>query len=552
MKNLAQKSMKRLAYLILALTFLVSNSISYRTKDKAQSDFAKNSLGFLLMEEKEADFIDTLEKFNNHHKNLSLVYLDSKNETLFNPDKINLKKYQKSYLKTQDYENEENFFKASEDQEVYGAKTKSNNTLLMAYHNNIWFYINVYLLIFHIALAAVISFLINKYVDEHINSYISNINFDNYSNILKNSNYDEITYYLKGYVDEIEKASQERNALKARLLEFTNITSNMKEGFILFDGEGNVELMNTSAKNYLGVSEDAHITNLVSNKEYNLALREASILKRSKSLDLKINGYYLRIFIDPLSTSEKRAYAMIIVDNSEDVRSEQMRREFSANVTHELKSPLTSINGYAELIATGIAKKDDVEKFAQIIFKEGNRLLEIIDDILKISKLDENNFDKNFVEVDIKEVINASIEKYKRLTDNKNISVVNNVKPFKIKTSKSLFYDLISNIYENAIKYNKVGGSIEFSYLIKENTYFLTIADSGIGISPADTKRIFERFYVVDKSRKRNQKSTGLGLSIVKHIINYLEYDIKVESKLGEGTKFIIEIPLGLDRKDSL
>ena len=552
MKNLAQKSMKRLAYLILALTFLVSNSISYRTKDKAQSDFAKNSLGFLLMEEKEADFIDTLEKFNNNHKNLSLVYLDSKNETLFNPDKINLKKYQKSYLKTQDYENEENFFKASEDQEVYGAKTKSNNTLLMAYHNNIWFYINVYLLIFHIALAAVISFLINKYVDKHINSYISNINFDNYSNILKDSNYDEITYYLKGYVDEIEKASQERNALKARLLEFTNITSNMKEGFILFDGEGNVELMNTSAKSYLGVSEDAHITNLISNKEYNLALREASILKRSKSLDLKINGYYLRIFIDPLSTSEKRAYAMIIVDNSEDVRSEQMRREFSANVTHELKSPLTSINGYAELIATGIAKKDDVEKFAQIIFKEGNRLLEIIDDILKISKLDENNFDKNFVEVDIKEVINASIEKYKRLTDNKNISVVNNVKPFKIKTSKSLFYDLISNIYENAIKYNKVGGSIEFSYLIKENTYFLTIADSGIGISPADTKRIFERFYVVDKSRKRNQKSTGLGLSIVKHIINYLEYDIKVESKLGEGTKFIIEIPLELDRKDSL
>lgn len=552
MKNLAQKSMKRLAYLILALTFLVSNSISYRTKDKAQSDFAKNSLGFLLMEEKEADFIDTLEKFNNNHKNLSLVYLDSKNETLFNPDKINLKKYQKSYLKTQDYENEENFFKASEDQEVYGAKTRSNNTLLMAYHNNIWFYINVYLLIFHIALAAVISFLINKYVDKHINSYISNINFDNYSNILKDSNYDEITYYLKEYVDEIEKASQERNALKARLLEFTNITSNMKEGFILFDGEGNVELMNTSAKNYLGVSEDAYITNLISNKEYNLALREASILKRSKSLDLKINGYYLRIFIDPLSTSEKRAYAMIIVDNSEDVRSEQMRREFSANVTHELKSPLTSINGYAELIATGIAKKDDVEKFAQIIFKEGNRLLEIIDDILKISKLDENNFDKNFVEVDINEVINASIEKYKRLTDNKNISVVNNVKAFKVKTSKSLFYDLISNIYENAIKYNKVGGSIEFSYLIKENTYFLTIADSGIGISPADTKRIFERFYVVDKSRKRNQKSTGLGLSIVKHIINYLEYDIKVESKLDEGTKFIIEIPLELDRKDSL
>ena len=115
-----------------------------------------------------------------------------------------------------------------------------------------------------------------------------------------------------------------------------------------------------------------------------------------------------------------------------------------------------------------------------------------------------------------------------------------------------MFYDLISNIYENAIKYNKIGGSIEFSCMVKENTYFLSIKDSGIGIASADIKRIFERFYVVDKSRKRNQKSTGLGLSIVKHIINYLDYDIKVESKLGEGTKFIIEIPLEFDRKDTL
>ena len=229
-----------------------------------------------------------------------------------------------------------------------------------------------------------------------------------------------------------------------------------------------------------------------------------------------------------------------------------MRREFSANVTHELKSPLTSINGYAELIATGIAKEDDVEKFAEIIYTEGNRLLDIIDDILKISRLDENNFDKDFVLVDIYDVVADSIEKYKRLTDKKNIVVTNNLESFKIKTSQSLFYDLISNIYENAIKYNKLGGSITFNYYLDQNSYFLSIEDTGIGMAASDTKRIFERFYVVDKSRKRNQKSTGLGLSIVKHIINYLDYDIKVESKLNEGSKFIIEIPLELDRKDSL
>lgn len=550
MKQLAKKSMKRLAFTILAITFLISNGISYRIEDEAQSDFAKNALSFLLMKEEDDDFIESLEKFNDEHNNLSVVYIDDKNQILYNPDKINIKNYQKNYFESKNYANDENFYSALEEQEVYGAKSK--NILLIAYDNNIWYYLNLYLLLAHAFMAILANFLINRYVDKEIDEYISQISFENYGNILKDNKYKEINYYLKDYIDKIDELSKERDILKSRLFEFINITGNMKEGFILFDGKGNVELINSSAKKYLKVDDDAHISNLIDNKEYNLALREASILKRSKSLDLYINEYYLRIFIDPLSTSEKKAYAMIIVDNSENVRAEQMRREFSANVTHELKSPLTSINGYAELIATGIAKEDDVEKFAEIIYTEGNRLLDIIDDILKISRLDENNFDKDFVLVDIYDVVADSIEKYKRLTDKKNIVVTNNLESFKIKTSQSLFYDLISNIYENAIKYNKLGGCITFNYYLDQNSYFLSIEDTGIGMAASDTKRIFERFYVVDKSRKRNQKSTGLGLSIVKHIINYLDYDIKVESKLNEGSKFIIEIPLELDWKDSL
>ena len=550
MKQLAKKSMKRLAFTILAITFLISNGISYRIEDEAQSDFAKNALSFLLMKEEDDDFIESLEKFNDEHNNLSVVYIDDKNQILYNPDKINIKNYQKNYFESKNYANDENFYSALEEQEVYGAKSK--NILLIAYDNNIWYYLNLYLLLAHAFMAILANFLINRYVDKEIDEYISQISFENYGNILKDNKYKEINYYLKDYIDKIDELSEERDILKSRLFEFINITGNMKEGFILFDGKGNVELINSSAKKYLKVDDDAHISNLIDNKEYNLALREASILKRSKSLDLYINEYYLRIFIDPLSTSEKKAYAMIIVDNSENVRAEQMRREFSANVTHELKSPLTSINGYAELIATGIAKEDDVEKFAEIIYTEGNRLLDIIDDILKISRLDENHFDKDFVLVDIYDVVADSIEKYKRLTDKKNIVVTNNLESFKIKTSQSLFYDLISNIYENAIKYNKLGGSITFNYYLDQNSYFLSIEDTGIGMATSDTKRIFERFYVVDKSRKRNQKSTGLGLSIVKHIINYLDYDIKVESKLNEGSKFIIEIPLELDWKDSL
>lgn len=550
MKQLAKKSMKRLAFSLLVISFLISNGIYYRIKDQAQSDFAKNALSFLLMKEDDADFIDTLEKFNNNHKNLSVVYLNNKNQILYNPDKVKIRNYQRKHFENQTYENNEQFYQALEDQEVYGAKSK--NILLLAYDNDIGFYLNLYLLFTHILLAILINFLINKYLSKNIDNYISKIAYKNYSNIIKDNNYEEITPYLKEYIDNIESLSNERNILKSRLLEFSNITSNMEEGIVIFDKEGNIELLNPSAQDFLGVDYSTHITNLISDREYDLALREASLLKRSKSFDISVNGYYLRIFIDPLIDSEKSSYAMIIIDNSENIMAEQMRKEFSANVSHELKSPLTSINGYAELIAMGLAKENDVQKFGEIIYKEGNRLLEIIDDIIKISRLDENNFDKDFVEVNIYDVVNDSIEKYQRISNKKNIEVENNIKSFKIKTSKSLFYDLISNIYENAIKYNKVNGSISFSYYLENNTYYLIIADTGIGIAANDIKRIFERFYVVDKSRKRNQKSTGLGLSIVKHIINYLEYDIEVESKLGEGTKFKIAIPLGLDRKDSL
>ena len=152
------------------------------------------------------------------------------------------------------------------------------------------------------------------------------------------------------------------------------------------------------------------------------------------------------------------------------------------------------------------------------------------------------------MKVDISQVINSTIEKYQKITDSKDIDVISHIKPFRIKTSSSLFYDLVSNIYENAIKYNNIGGSIRLNYLLADNNYKLIIEDTGIGISKVDIERIFERFYVVDKSRKRNQKSTGLGLSIVKHISSYLGYKINVESKLDEGSKFIIEIPLEQDR----
>ena len=545
MKELAEEYIRKVLVITFTILFLISNIISYKNKNKAQGEFARETLSFILHEENDADFIETLEKFNESQEKLSIIYMDKDKNIIYNPKKESLRSLKK-FNKEEKYTQSADFFGTHDIRKNYIMQGK--NVLVISEYVNLAYYINFNLLVSYIIIASLSYYFLVKLYSKKIDQYLDDLSNNKINHIYKEPQYAPLRPIISSFMNDIDRLEGESSMLKDRLNEFTNITSNMKEGFILFDGNGSIELINDSALRYLTIDEYSNIYNLIDDKEYSLALKEASILKRSKSLDIEINGYYLKIFLDPLSTSQKKAYAMIIIDNSEQKKAEMMRREFSANVSHELKSPLTSINGYAELIASGIAKEDDIGKFAEIIHKEGNRLLEIIDDILKISRLDESNYEKDFIEVDIKEVVNSCIEKYQKISDKKNLTIKTDIESYKIKTSKSLFYDLVSNIYENAIKYNKMNGKISVSNDIKANTYYLVIEDTGIGIGKADITRIFERFYVVDKARKRNQKSTGLGLSIVKHIINYLEYDIKVESELGKGTKFIIEIPLELDR----
>ncbi|MDU6065097.1 MAG: ATP-binding protein, partial [Anaerococcus sp.] len=300
---------------------------------------------------------------------------------------------------------------------------------------------------------------------------------------------------------------------------------------------------NKAAKELLNIKKDKKLENLVENDAYKFAIRETKLLKKGKNIELNLDDLSLKLYIDPIIDKEIVSYIIIVIDNSKNKKAEIMRREFTANVSHELKSPLTSINGYAELIATGLAKNDDIKEFGKIINEEGNRLLNIIDDILKLSKLDEENLAEGRTSVNIKNVVDQSISRFKRISDKKNIEIENNMDDLYIKTHESLFTDLISNIYENAIKYNKVNGKISINYEKDDMGIKLFIEDRGIGIKKEDLPRIFERFYVADKQRTRTLKSTGLGLSIVKHICDYLNYNIKVESEYGFGTKFTIFIP---------
>lgn len=388
--------------------------------------------------------------------------------------------------------------------------------------------------------------LSHLYIDKRLDIYARKISkFDKYYDFNKvGEDFEDVGRVYRNLLNKNVKLEKNISILKRQMRELENITSNMEEGFIVFDPKGEVELINDSAKNFLNKDETVRIDQLIDSREYKLALKEARILSRSKSLSLDANSYHLKIFIDPIYDGGNMGFVVIIIDNSETRKAELMRREFSANVTHELKSPLTSINGYAELISTGIAKDEDVKKFAQIIFDEGNRLLEIIDDILRLSKLDEKGLDLAKSYVDVKEEMDAIIDKFMQKSNKKNIHVVNNLTTYRVYTVKSLFVDLLSNIYENAIKYNKEGGSIEISSILIDRSLRIFIKDTGIGIKNSDIKRVFERFYVADKSRDRKVKSTGLGLSIAKHIADSLDFKLDLESRFGEGSTFIIEIPI--------
>lgn len=384
------------------------------------------------------------------------------------------------------------------------------------------------------------------YIDKRLDTYAKEISkFDKYYDFDHiGEDFEDVGKIYGKLLNKNIRLEKSNSILKKQIKELKNITSNMEEGFIVFDPKGEVELMNESAKIFLNKDEEVTLDKLIDENEYKLALKEARTLSRSKSLALDVNSYHLKIFIDPIYDEGNMGFVVIIIDYSETRKAELMRREFSANVTHELKSPLTSINGYAELIATGIAKKEDVKKFAQIIFDEGNRLLEIIDDILRLSKLDEKAIDLAKTNVDIKDEMDIIIDKYRRNSDQRKIKVVNNLTSFKICTVKSLFVDLLSNIYENAIKYNKQAGSIEISSILIDRSLRIFIKDTGIGITSADQKRVFERFFVADKSRDRKVKSTGLGLSIAKHLADSLGFNLDLESKIGEGSTFIVEIPV--------
>lgn len=537
MKKIIEKNINIITSSLIIVIFIIFSLFSYQRQTKAQDEFVENSLSFFTFGEIDENKVENFKKSYKY----DLLVKDEKEKIIYNTG------IDKNIIKNYEFEDIDIVKKSKKnylgyERKIFAKKSHDKIFAIEFYNTSFLLYLfkRIYMLIFAIIFALIINkFFTNSLYEKLINQFKEKINDKKDFEDLK----DNPKKYLDKLINEKGKIEDENLKLKTRIANIEKITSNMEEGFIYFDKDGNIVIINDAAKNLLNINRENKLDNLIDNEDFKLALRQTRLLKKGKNLDLDLEEISVKIFLDPVIDEEIVSYIVIVIDNSKNKKAEAMRREFSSNVSHELKSPLTSINGYAELIATGLAKDDDIKKFGQIINEEGNRLLNIIDDILKLSKLDEENLQEGKTIVNIKNVVDESINRFKRISDIKKIKVENKVCDINIKTHESLFTDLVTNIYENAIKYNKTKGQIIIKCEKNKKNIKLIIEDRGIGIKKEDLPRIFERFYVADKQRTRTLKSTGLGLSIVKHICDYLNYDIKVESKYGYGSKFIISIP---------
>lgn len=229
--------------------------------------------------------------------------------------------------------------------------------------------------------------------------------------------------------------------------------------------------------------------------------------------------------------------------NEERKKNEKLRREFSANVSHELKTPITSISGYADLLRNGMVKPDDVEVFAEKIYKESERLIHLVNDIIKLSQLDEKKVGIDKVIVNLDDLAHKVKESLILVSDKYKVNFELDTESVRIMAVELMMEELLYNLCENAIKYNKPGGFVKLTIRQDLWNVFITVSDSGIGIPKDCQNRIFERFYRVDKSHSKQIGGTGLGLAIVKHVVEYHEGKIEIDSDEGRGTKIKVILP---------
>ena len=362
---------------------------------------------------------------------------------------------------------------------------------------------------------------------------------------LDNDSYEELSPLLNRINRQHNQITAQMRELKKRTDQFAQITASMNEGLVLLDNRGCILSINPAAIEIFGAESSCVGQDFLSvDRSHDMSVAIQAALKDGHSeIHAGRKGFIYQFDISRIAADGETAGVVILAfDITEKETAEQNRREFTANVSHELKTPLQGIIGSAELIENGMVKPEDMSRFVGHIRLEAQRLVTLIGDIIRLSRLDEGG-DMPRENVDLLSVASAVADDLLPSADSQGISIAVEGSPANVYGVKRLLYEIVYNLCDNAIKYNRQGGSVKISTVSEGGFSSVTVSDTGIGIAPEYQNRIFERFFRVDKSHSKSSGGTGLGLSIVKHAVQYHHGKIELTSAPGKGTSIKIDFP---------
>lgn len=362
----------------------------------------------------------------------------------------------------------------------------------------------------------------------------------------ENEVYEEVAPLLSRMYKQNREIKNQIDTARRQQEEFAIITENMQEGLVVIDRytmilSGNASVWKLFHVNGPKNGESVYVLNR--SEEFQSIIDKALGGKNNEAV-LKVDGSDIHVVANPVMREEQVEGAVLLLVNvTEKLEREKLRREFSANVSHELKTPLTSISGFAEIIQDGYVKEEDVRAFAGRIYKEAQRLITLVEDVIRISQLDEGEVPYEWTETDLYQTAKNVFGTLSEAAKKQDVHLYIEGDRVQLHTVPNILEEVLFNLCDNAIKYNKPGGNVCICLTENEESVCISVKDNGVGIPKEDQSRVFERFYRVDKSHSKEIGGTGLGLSIVKHGVSFLGGEVELESTPEQGTEITVSFP---------
>ncbi|HGI3817503.1 TPA: ATP-binding protein [Streptococcus agalactiae] len=481
--------------------------------------------------------------------NVRITWVDNKGQVLY--DTQSDAKHMKNHANRQEikeaiksgYGESTRWSATLTEKSIYAAQRLNNGTIVrLSVAQQTIFYLLLGMmspLAIIILLAIILSVLIARYIAKKVSEPLNNIDLDH---PLSNDSYEEITPLLRRLDSHQAKIQHQKLLLQKRQKEFDTIISKIKEGMILLDDQARIVSINAEALKLFQINDDWH-GRFMMEVSRDLTLKDLidqGLKGKKKEANIDIENNHYRVLVRP-TTDNNRVTGLVVLlfDVTDQLQMEQLQREFTANVSHELKTPLHVISGYSELLANQMVPNEEVPQFAAKIHKESERLVKLVEDIINLSHLDEQEKLPQET-VNLYDLTQKVLEGLQAKADKKHIQINFNGEEAIWRGNPVLLNSLVYNLCDNAITYNHEKGQVNVTLKNSPDTITLEVSDTGLGIAEKDKKRIFERFYRVDKSRSKIVGGTGLGLSIVKSALDFHNGSIKVDSHLGQGTTMTV------------